>query len=249
MANNRWENVFPASFSSSTFDVSSMFKANNISVRVQNHLKQVYTTLAATMLAASAGTVFYLYTHLSPLLSSLAMMFLLFGLMLESRDVPVQSRVPRLLLFGFFQGASIGSLVELGLQVSPVVVAQAFVMTVLTFGCFAAAATLSERRSMLYLYGLLSSGLSWLMFASLANFFFQSPALFGAELYLGLALFIGYVCADSQMIIERADLGDNDYVRHALELFLDFVAIFVRILIIFIRSREDRNQSRRKRRE
>jgi FtsH-binding integral membrane protein len=187
MANNRWENVFPASFSSSTFDVSSMLKANNISVRVQNHLKQVYTTLAATMLAASAGTVFYLYTHLSPLLSSLAMMFLLFGLMLESRDVPVQSRVPRLLLFGFFQGASVGSLVELGLHVSPVVVAQAFVMTVLTFGCFAAAATLSERRSMLYLYGLLSSGLSWLMFASLANFFLPKSCTFGRRAVLGVS--------------------------------------------------------------
>jgi len=250
MANtNSWENVFPASFTSSAPDLSAMLKANNISQRVQNHLKQVYSTLAATMLAASFGTVFYLYTHLSPFLSSIAMMFLLFGLTFESRDVPVQQRFPRLLLFGFFQGAAVGSLVEMGLYVSPLLVAQAFLMTVLTFGCFAAAATLSERRSMLYMYGMLASGTSWLLFASFANFFFQSQAVFAAELYLGLALFLGYVCADSQMIIERADSGDYDYVRHALELFLDFVAVFVRILVIFLRSKEnERNESRRKRR-
>jgi len=252
MANmNSWENVFPHTFSGSAFDSAALLKANNISYRVQNHLKQVYTTLAATMLAATAGSVFYLYTHLSPFLSSIAMMFLLFGLTLESRDVRAENRVPRLLLFGFFQGASVGSLVELGLYVSPIVVAQAFVMTVLTFGSFAVMATLSERRSMLYLYGILASGLSWLTFASLFNVFFQSSSLFGAELYLGLALFVGYVCADSQMIIERAELGDNDYVRHALELFLDFVAIFVRVLVIFIRSRldEERKKARKKRRE
>ena len=246
--NNGWENVFPASFTSSSPDFSAMLKANNISLRVQTHLKQVYATLAATMVAATIGTVFYMYTHLSPFISTIAMMVLLFGLTFEAREVDIEKRLPRLLLFGFFQGASVGSIVELGLYVSPALVAQAFVMTVLTFGCFAAVATLSERRSMLYLYGMLASGTSWLLFASFANIFFRSTALFSAELYLGLALFVGYVCADSQMIIERADLGDYDYVRHALELFMDFVAIFVRILAIFLRSRDDRD-SRRKRRE
>jgi FtsH-binding integral membrane protein len=251
MAQNTWETVFPATFSGSGPDFSAMLKANNISARVQNHLRMVYMTLAATMAAAVAGTVFYLYTHVTPILSTICMMILLFGLTLERRDVPVESRLPRLLLFGFCQGASVGSLVEVALSVSPMVVAQSFIVTVLVFGCFAGVATFSERRSMLYMYGIIASGMSWLMFASFANFFLQSSALFGAEVYLGLAMFIGYVCADSQMIIERADLGDDDYIRHSLELFLDFVAIFIRILVIFLRSRaEERSpQSRKKRRE
>ena len=251
MAHNRWDTVFPATFSGSGPDFSAMLKANNISTRVQNHLRQVYLTLAATMAAAVAGVVFYLYTHVSPLLSTISMMVLLFGLTFERRDVPVESRLPRLLLFGFCQGASVGSLVETAIAVSPMVVAQSFVVTTLVFGCFAVVATLSERRSMLYLYGIVASGLSWLLFASFANFFLRSSALFGAEVYLGLALFVGYVCADSQMIIERADLGDDDYIRHALELFLDFVAIFVRVLIIYLRSSAESRQSesRKKRRE
>lgn len=54
-------------------------------------------------------------------------------------------------------------------------------------------------------------------------------------MYLGLLVFVGYIVVDTQEIIEKAHLGDLDYVKHALTLFTDFVAVFVRILIIMVR--------------
>lgn len=37
---------------------------------------------------------------------------------------------------------------------------------------------------------------------------------------------------DTQEIVEKADRGDMDYVEHSFTSFTDFVAVFVRILII-----------------
>ncbi|KAF8379759.1 hypothetical protein HHK36_029208 [Tetracentron sinense] len=46
-----------------------------------------------------------------------------------------------------------------------------------------------------------------------------------------LLVFVGYMVVDTQDIIEKAHLGDLDYVKHALTLFTDFATVFVRILI------------------
>lgn len=47
-------------------------------------------------------------------------------------------------------------------------------------------------------------------------------------------MFVGYIVVDTQEIVERAHLGDLDYVKHALTLFTDLAAVFVRILIIMV---------------
>lgn len=54
------------------------------------------------------------------------------------------------------------------------------------------------------------------------------------QLYFGLLIFVGYMVVDTQDIIEKAHLGDMDYVKHSLTLFTDFVAVFVRVLIIMV---------------
>jgi FtsH-binding integral membrane protein len=48
-----------------------------------------------------------------------------------------------------------------------------------------------------------------------------------------------------QMTIEKASAGDRDFVGHALELQIDFVALFVRIAIVLLR----RSASNKKRRD
>jgi FtsH-binding integral membrane protein len=54
------------------------------------------------------------------------------------------------------------------------------------------------------------------------------------QLYFGLLVFVGFTVVDTQEIIEKAYHGDLDYVKHALLLFTDFIAVFVRILTIMV---------------
>jgi FtsH-binding integral membrane protein len=161
-----------------------------------------------------------------------------------------QKRVGLFMASSLFQGASIGPLIDLAIEIDPGVLISAFVGTAVAFGCFSAAAMLAKRREYLYLGGLLSSGLSmlmWLHFAS--SLFGGSTAFFKFELYFGLLVFVGYMVVDTQEIIERAHLGDLDYVKHALTLFTDFVAVFVRILIIMLKNSGEKTEKKKKRRD
>ena len=54
-----------------------------------------------------------------------------------------------------------------------------------------------------------------------------------------------------QVIVEKAEHGDRDHIKHALDLFVDFAAIFVRIVVIMLQnaeSREEKSDRRRRRR-
>ena len=53
----------------------------------------------------------------------------------------------------------------------------------------------------------------------------------------------------SKMIVERASAGDFDHVKHALDLLVDLIAIFVRILIILIKRASDEKSKEEKRRK
>jgi hypothetical protein len=170
----------------------------------------------------------------------------------------------------------------------------AFAGTALVFACFSVAALSARRRSYLFLGAALSSVLSTFMLMRLATMLVGGGrALFEAELYLGLLVFVvrsvcgsvgvrvcvggglwdpagprrgavpgprplnppinptpqnlaaqGYVLYDTQLLVEKAEAGQLDEVRGALSLFVDFAAIFVRLLIILARSADQKQQRR-----
>lgn len=230
-----------------TYDSLKNFR--QISPVVQTHLKQVYLTLCCALVASAAGAYLHILWNIGGLLTTFACL----GCMAWLLSVPPyeeQKRVGLLMAAALFEGASVGPLIDLAIEIDPSVLITAFVGTSVAFGCFSAAAMLARRREYLYLGGLLSSGLSillWLQFAS--SIFGGSAAIFKFELYFGLLVFVGYMVVDTQDIIEKAHLGDLDYVKHALNLFTDFVAVFVRILIIMLKNSSEKNERRKKRRD
>jgi FtsH-binding integral membrane protein len=206
---------------------------------VQRHLFKVYTTLAATLACAALGSVAHLYYNIGGLLTVFGGIGLILALCLtpfKEKNVPLRT----LYLFGvgFLEGASIGPLLQAVLEIDPAIPAMALLGTVAIFGCFSASARYAERRSYLFLSGLLGSGLSTLLLLGLVNIFFRLEILYTFQLYLGLIVFCGFVMYDTQLVIEKASMGDKDYIWHSLDLFLDFVNIFVRLVVILTKNKK-----------
>jgi FtsH-binding integral membrane protein len=215
-------------------------KTAPISPRVQTHLTQVYTVLSISLLFAAFGVLFFMKFHIGGTLAFIASL----AAMIWLAATPKQEFLLRtgiLCLFSFLTGMNIGPLINLALEVDPAIISSAFLGTVCIFACFSASSYFATRRSYLYLGALLSSALTIFVFLGFLNIFFRSIFIFNILLYGGLLVFCAYVMFDTQLIIEKASSGYYDVVWDALELFLDFVAIFIRLVIILLKNKKKEN--------
>ncbi|XBH60959.1 hypothetical protein VPH35_115478 [Triticum aestivum] len=236
-----------SSAAASGWGYDSLKNFREISPAVQSHLKLVYLTLCFALASSAVGAYLHIALNIGGMLTMLACV----GTIAWMFSVPVYEERKRFgLLMGaaLLEGASVGPLIELAIDFDPSILVTGFVGTAIAFGCFSGAAIIAKRREYLYLGGLLSSGLSillWLQFAT--SIFGHSSGSFMFEVYFGLLIFLGYMVYDTQEIIERAHHGDMDYIKHALTLFTDFVAVLVRVLIIMLKNAGDKSEDKKKR--
>ncbi|XP_062227786.1 bax inhibitor 1-like [Phragmites australis] len=227
----------------------SLKHLGHISPAVQSHLKHVYVTLCSALAFSALGAYLHIILNIGGTLTTLGCLAAIVGLF----SLPTYQEKNRFALFmsaALLQGTSVGPLIHLALDFDPRILVTAFIGTAIAFGCFSGAAIIAKRREYLYLGGLLSSGLSillWLQFA--ASIFGHSTATFMFELYFGLLVFLGYMVFDTQEIIERAHHGDMDYIKHALTLFTDFVAVLVRVLVIMLKNASEKCEDEKKRKK
>uniref|UniRef100_A0A3P8Z1L8 Transmembrane BAX inhibitor motif-containing protein 6 n=1 Tax=Esox lucius TaxID=8010 RepID=A0A3P8Z1L8_ESOLU len=212
----------------------------------QLHLKNVYSSLALCMFVSAAGAYVHVVTRLFQggllsMLGSLAMMAWL--AMTPHSPQTEKKRLAILSGFAFFTGNLIFCLFCLPLTS---IIVTAFLGTSVIFVCFTLSALYAQRRSYLFLGGTLMSGLSILLLVSFLNMFLGSVMLFKAHIYLGLAIMCGFVLFDTQLIIEKAEMGDKDYIWHSVDLFLDFITIFRKLMVILAMNEKDSKKKERK---
>jgi len=217
---------------------------------VRSHLKNVYATLTMSVLAASAGAYVHLFTGLlqgGGILFSLAALGLALGLFMtpdNGKNRPI--RLAMLLGFAGLTGLGMGPLLSMAIRMNPTLVPSALMLTTAIFACFTGAALFAPDGKYLYLGGSLLSGLSTLTFLGFMNIFFGSQLLFQAQLYIGLAVFCGFIMFDTQVIIRKARNGDRDFIAHSLDLFIDFVQIFRKVLILLMQKDERDNKNKKR---
>ncbi|XP_077300707.1 bax Inhibitor-1 [Arctopsyche grandis] len=222
---------------------------NRLEEPVRAHLKNVYACLTMTSISASAGAFLDIYTDWfkAGFISNIGALGLIFMLMYTpDNGKNIKQRLAYLLGFGFLSGMGIGPLLQYAIMLNPAIVTTALAGTCLIFVSFTIASMLADRGRWLFLGGTLMTLLTTIAALSLANIFFRSQLLYQTHLYLGLALMCGFILYDTQAIIEKRRAGNKDFVGHSLDLFLDFIGVMRRLVIILTQKEE---QDRRRKRD
>ncbi|XP_078437884.1 bax inhibitor 1-like isoform X3 [Wolffia australiana] len=231
-------------FSSSSWSYESLKNFGPITTSVQNHLKLVYLTLCLAVAASAGGAYLHILYNIGGAITAISSLAPVTWILLTPAS---DLRFNLLLATSLLQGATIGALIGLVLDINPRTIVTALIGSGFAFGCFSATAMVAKRRQLLFLGGLLSSGLTILLWLHLTSSIFGgSTAHFNAEIYFGLLLFLGYIVFDTQLMIERAASGGRDYILDCLLLFVDFCGVFIRMITNLVNNATERDRRRKR---
>ena len=202
-------------------------------------LRNTYWLLALSMLPTMLGAwtgmqlnFFALFAG-SPIMAPL----LMFGVMIGALFGVTALRnsawgVPALFGFTFIAGLMLAPIltVALGFRNGGQLIGLAGGMTAAIFFAMAGIATVSKR-DFSFLGKFLFVGLVILIVASLANLFFQVPALSLTISAVAVLIFSMYLLHDVSNIVRG---GETNYITATLNLFLDLFNIFISLLNILL---------------
>jgi FtsH-binding integral membrane protein len=134
-------------------------------------------------------------------------------------------------VYALFSGMTLVPLLAwVGMTAGVMVIAQALMVTTVTFaGC--AAFGLTTKRDLSGLGGFLFMACLGLIVASIVGFFMHSSILTMGLTVLGVALFSAFTVYDMNRI--RNDYLDADWMGASLALYIDFIGLFTYILRFF----------------
>jgi len=216
---------------------------DHLSMGVVDHMRKVYATLATGIGIAAGASLFTMATPLigvSPMIPAVASIVPLMGLMYTNKHQ--HSQTMRAGLFAAFTGLagmSMAPLLFVAMKVAPMAVPQALLITTGLFGTMTALSLFAKPGATLRLGVPLGAGMIVLALTGVASIFVPVtsawyPLLHNIYLYGGLALFTAYIAYDTQNMIAEYEMGQDDHLKHAVDLFINFKAIFMRVLSLLM---------------
>lgn len=211
-------------------------------------LKRVYGWMTVAILLAAVGAIGAIQSGITYKMmsggwgTSLFVMFAWMGLGYGAKAVrhkPVVNMVAYG-LYALFTGLAISTLILVAMMISEaggnspgLYVYQAFGITLGIFGGLTLY-VMTTKRDFSFLRSFLFAGVIGLLVALVLSIFFPSM-IFGLIISVfGVLIFSGYILYDTQRIMKS--YPSQEYIAASLELFLDFVMLFVYVLrtIIYI---------------
>ena len=197
-------------------------------------LRNTYLMLALTMIPTVIGAFFGMSTNFSfmaqhPIVFSLLMFAVMMGLMfgvsaLRNSVWGIVALLGFTLVAGFFLGPILQ--VALHLKNGAQLVGMAAGGTGIIFGSLATIATVTKK-DFSFMGKFLFIGVILLIVASLANMFFEVPALALTISAIAVLIFSAYILYDISQIVNG---GETNYVMATMGLYLDIYNIFINLL-------------------
>jgi modulator of FtsH protease len=208
-------------------------------------LRNTYMMLALTMIPTVIGAMLGMSTNFAfmgqhPVIFSLLMFAVMMGLMFGVTATRNSSMgVVLLLAFTLVAGFFLGPILQVALHLKngAQLVGMAAGGTGVIFFSLAALATVTKR-DFSFMGKFLFIGLVLLIIASLANLFFQVPALALTISAIAVLIFSAYILFDISQIVQG---GQTNYVMATMSLYLDIYNIFINLLNLLMAFSGDRD--------
>jgi len=215
-----------------------------VSLEQNKVLRNTYMLLALSMVPTVLGALvgirmgFSLFAG-SPMISLLVFFGIAFAFMWGiERNKNSSLGVALLLGFTFFMGLMLSRIlmVALGFSNGPMLIATAAGGTGAIFFTLAGVATVTKK-DFSFMGKFLFIGLIVLLLASVANIFFQIPALALTVSAVAVMLFSAYILYDISRIVTG---GETNYISATLAVYLDVYNVFVSLLNLLMAFAGDR---------
>jgi modulator of FtsH protease len=206
----------------------SLQGSKSSAIEINKVLKNTYMLLSMT-LAFSAVTAGISMAMNLPYFAGLIMTLVAFGLMfVVNKKADSASGIFWIFAFTGLMGASLGPLLNhyAGMPNGPSLIMQALGGTALIFFALSGYA-LTSKKDFSFMGGFLMVGLIVAIIASIANIFFQIPALSLAVSAAIIMIMSGLILFDTSRIIHG---GETNYIRATISLYLNIYNIFVHLL-------------------
>ena len=216
----------------------SVIQVGTVATAQNKVLRNTYMMLALTMIPTVIGAFFGMSTNFSfmaqsPILFSLLMFGTMIGLMFGVSALRNSVwGIAALLGFTFVAGFFLGPILQVALQLKngAQLVGMAAGGTGIIFFSLATIATVTKK-DFSFMGKFLFIGLILLIIASLANLFFQVPAMSLTISAIAVLIFSAYILYDVSRIVHG---GETNYVMATLGLFLSIYNLFVHLLSLLM---------------
>lgn len=199
------------------------------------------TTVVAYAIGSNQQLLSRLYSTGAIYILIISQLVIVFMLSMRIQKMSSMSAIAWFDVYSICTGAMLSAVIAV---YAKAVIARAFLTTALMFA-FMSVYAMTTKRDLSRMGNILVMAIIGMLVASLVNLFLRSEAIYYALSYVGVAVFCGLTAWDTQKIMRLNDeygygIDEETFVKLsiicALQLYLDFINIFLYLLRIFGRG-------------